>query len=187
MAIGGGIFDTGPGFVFNLGGGPGVRVHQFGGGRPRRRPGTAQPPGSEPAPSVSSALSSLLPLLLLFVLPLLSSLFSGSGSSGPSLIFDGPKVPYTQKHISHRLKVQYFVQPAEVADYSNKNWKRLDEQAENSYVHNLNIHCDYENRQQQQLKQEAMGFFYDDNEKMDRARRMEKPSCKRLKELGQAY
>lgn len=181
------MFDTGPGFVFNLGGGPGVRVHQFGGGRPRRRPGTAQPPGSEPAPSVSSALSSLLPLLLLFVLPLLSSLFSGGSSTGPSIIFDGPRVPYMQKHVSHKLKVPYFVQPADVADYSNKNWRNLDAQAEQNYVHKLSTHCQYENQQQQQLRQQATGFFYDDEVMMKRARDMEKPSCKKLQELGISY
>ena len=32
------MFDGGPQFVFNMGGGPGFRVHQFGGDRPRRRP-----------------------------------------------------------------------------------------------------------------------------------------------------
>ncbi|KAG9555894.1 DUF1977-domain-containing protein, partial [Aureobasidium melanogenum] len=48
--FGGGLFD-GPGFVFNLGGGPGVRVHQFGGGAPRRRPQAARDP-NQPPPSL---------------------------------------------------------------------------------------------------------------------------------------
>ena len=137
-ATGGGIFDTGPGFVFNVGGGPGVRVHQFGGGRPRRRPATAQPPGSEQTPNLASTFTSLLPLLLLFILPLLSSLFSGSSTpSGPSIVFDGPKPPYTQTRISNQLKVPYFVKPTDVEDYSAKLWRKLDTVAETRYLHQI--------------------------------------------------
>ncbi|KAH0122713.1 hypothetical protein KCU67_g17936, partial [Aureobasidium melanogenum] len=91
--FGGGLFD-GPGFVFNLGGGPGVRVHQFGGGAPRRRPQAARDP-NQPPPSLLQSLQSLLPLLLLFIFPLLSGLFSGNGtSSGPSVRLE-PSPPYT--------------------------------------------------------------------------------------------
>lgn len=187
-AVGGGIFDTGPGFVFNLGGGPGLRVHQFGGGRPRRRPGTAQPPGSEAQPGLSSALSSLLPLLLLFVLPLLSSIFSGgSGPTGPSVIFDGPKSPYTQPRVSTRLKVPYYVNPADVEDYGKSKWKNLDGIAEERYIHQVNVRCEYEHQQQQRLMQDAQGWFFIDEDKMNQARKMDKPSCKRLREMGIRY
>lgn len=182
---GGGIFDTGPGFVFNLGGGPGIRVHQFGGGRPRRRPGTAQPPGSEPAPSVSNALSSLLPLLLLFILPLLSSLFGGGSTpQGPSVVFDTAKPPNTQERISHRYKVPYWVNPVEVEDYSTRKWKRLDEVAEAKYMHLLNVRCEYESQQQKRLEQEAYGWLSVDQEKLSQARKMEKKNCKKLNDLG---
>ena len=58
----------GPQFVFNMGGGPGFTVHRMGGGVPRRRPRT----GDEPEQGGLGGLAQLLPLLLLFVLPLLS-------------------------------------------------------------------------------------------------------------------
>lgn len=179
------MFDTGPQFVFNMGGGPGVRVHQFGGGRPRRRPGTAQPPGQESAPSITSALSSLLPLLFLFILPLLSSLFSGdSTSKGPSVVFNGPKTPWTQARVSSGLKVPYFVNPVEVEDYSTKQWKNLDKVAETKYVHQVNGLCEYELRQREQMKQDAQGWFFVDEVKYAQARKMPMPNCKRLRELG---
>lgn len=181
---GGGIFDTGPGFVFNLGGGPGIRVHQFGGGRPRRRPGTAQPPGAEPTPSASSALSSLLPLLFLFVLPLLSSLFSSATSpQGPSVVFEGARPPQTQMRTSTNLGISYWVNPAEVESYNLKKWKALDTTAETKYIHHLNVKCEMEHQQQTRMVQDAQGWFYVDQNKMDEARRMEKKHCKRLKEL----
>jgi len=180
-----GGFDTGPGFVFNLGGGPGVRVHQFGGGAPRRRPGTAQPPGSEQQPSLGSTLSNLLPLLLLFVLPLFSSLFSSSSSSaGPSVVFEQPRHPHTKEHISSRLKVHYYVNPEEVHDYNLKKWRQLDEQAERQYIHAVSVRCQQEEYQQRKMMEDAQGWFYIDQELMDKARRMEMKSCSKLKKMG---
>jgi DnaJ family protein B protein 12 len=180
-----GGFDTGPGFVFNLGGGPGVRVHQFGGGRPRRRPGTAQAAGSEPAPSFGSALSNLLPLLFLFVLPLLSSIFSGSSSSGPSFVFEQPRGHYTKSHVSNRLQINYFVNPADVRDYSqsDRRWRKLDEQAETQYVHTMQTRCQTEKMQRDQAMQNAQGWFFVDEEAMTRARNMELKNCKHLEYL----
>jgi len=183
--FGGGLFDTGPGFVFDLGGGPGIRIHQFDGGRPRRRPATAVPPGSEPAPTMSSALSSLLPLLILFILPLLSSLFSsGPAPQGPSVRFDAAIPPQTYSRTSWRMKIPYWVNPEEVEGYSNKKWKELDHTAELKFVHQLNIGCTRESETQQRMMQEAQGWFFPDEDKMTAARRMEKKDCKRLRELG---
>lgn len=184
---GGGIFDTGPGFVFNMGGGPGIRVHQFGGGRPRRRPDTAQGAGQEQPASISSALSSLLPLILLFILPLLSSLLSGSSTpSGPSVVFES-KPPNTQQRTTSRFKVQYYVNPTEVDQFTKQKWRKLDEQTEQKYMEILNLKCEYEHQQQQQVMQDAQGWFFIDQEKMDSARKMQKPSCQRLREFGLRY
>ena len=182
---GGGFGMGGPGFMFNMGGGPGIRIHQFGGDRPRRRPhnhADAQP--TNPL----ETLRSLLPLLLLFILPLLSSLFSGSSSSGPGIRWDA-KPPFTQSRTSSRLSVPYFVNPAEVADYTTANWKKLDQVAEGKYVGQLSAECEWEQAQRQQLAQEAQGFFFTDQSKLDRARRMEMPSCATLNKLngGRGY
>ena len=181
----GGMGMGGPGFVFNMGGGPGIRVHQFGGDRPRRRPhnhAEAQPT------SPLETLRSLLPLLLLFILPLLSSIFSGSTPSGPSIRFASVP-PYTQPHTSSRLSVPYFVNPVEVADFSSKHWKALDKVAEGQYVGQLSAECEWEQNQRQRLANEAQGFFFTDQSKLDQARRMEMPNCRRLNELngGRSY
>jgi DnaJ family protein B protein 12 len=181
-----GGFDTGPGFVFNIGGGPGVRVHQFGGGAPRRRPNTAVPPGTQPSPSLSSTLSNLLPLLFLFVLPLLSSLFSSSSSTaaGPSLVFEQPRHPNIEERVSKRLKIHYFVDPREVHEYNPKKWRKLDEQAELQYVHAVKVRCQNEQFQQRRLMEDAQGWFYVDVDAMDRARNMELRNCQKLRNLG---
>jgi len=179
-----GGFDTGPGFVFNLGGGPGVRVHQFGGGRPRRRPGTAQPANSE-AQGASSAFANLLPLLFLFVLPLLSSLFSGSTTpAGPSVVFESPRPPHTLERVSSRIKLHYFVNPNDVQDYNPKKWRKLDETSENQYVHAINSRCQNEKFAQRKAMEDAQGWFGVDAVAMDSARKMELRNCQKLRKLG---
>ncbi|KAL6706147.1 Chaperone protein dnaJ [Coniothyrium glycines] len=181
----GGGFDTGPGFVFNLGGGPGVRIHQFGGGGPRRRPGTAQPPGTETHQNSSSALANLLPLLFLFVLPLLSSLFSSSSTAaGPSFVFEQPRAPHTKERISPRIAVNYYVDPRDVHEFRPKDWRKLDDQAEKQYVHTLNVKCQQEQLQQRQAMENAQGWFSVDQDAMDKARGMELRNCKKLQKLG---
>ncbi|EUC28049.1 hypothetical protein COCVIDRAFT_93832 [Bipolaris victoriae FI3] len=181
-----GGMDTGPGFVFNLGGGPGIRVHQFGGGHPRRRPGTAAPPGSEGQQNLSSAFANLLPLLFLFVLPLLSSFFSSSSSTsaGPNLVFETPRTPNTLKRVSSRIKIDYYVNPKDVHEYTPKKWRKLDEVAEQQYVHITNTRCQSEKYKQRQLMEEAQGWFSVDTEAMNKARNMELKNCNKLKKLG---
>lgn len=181
------MFDTGPGFVFNMGGGPGIRIHQFGGGMPRRRPAAAQQGAAQPAPSLWNSLSSLLPLLFLFVLPLLSSLFSGSsGPNGPSVIFDGPRSPYTYARVSSQLKVPYWAKPDDVADFNGRKWKNLDNAAETKYVHAVHGLCEGERAQQQRMVDDAIGWgiLPRDQKMMEAARKMEKPNCERLRQMG---
>lgn len=172
-------FDTGPGFVFNLGGGPGIRVNQFGGGRPRRRPAT----GNEPPQTASSIFTSLLPLILLFIFPLLSSLLSGSTPSGPNMRFESPVPPHTQKHVSYNLRVPYYVNPTEVADYSKKQWQVLDRTAETRYMHHLDSRCSIEQQTRSQMMQDAQGWFFQDNAAMEKARTMRMPYCTKLNNL----
>lgn len=185
--MGGGGFGGGPfggfggnGFVFNMGGGPGVRVHQMGGGMPRRRPHnhTNQPPASPMA-----ALQSLLPLLLLFIIPLLSSLFSGAAPTYPSVRFENAK-PHTEKHVSTKLKVDYYVNPKDTADYSPRNWRDLSSHVENSYIQKLGTQCEWERTLKQRAYQEAQGFWSRDQVKWQAAEDMPMPACQKLKGWG---
>ncbi|PSS27162.1 hypothetical protein M430DRAFT_37968 [Amorphotheca resinae ATCC 22711] len=186
--FGGGVFDTGPQFVFNLGGGPGIRVHQFGGARPRRRPRDPNA-AEESQTSLRSTIMGLLPLLILFVLPLLSSLFSGSGSAaaaGPSMRFDGPVPPHTLHRLTNRLKVDYYINPVDVDQYTPHKFSQLDKKAEVTYVQQLKAGCEQELDARQRLLNEAQGWFIQDTSKMDRARNMEMRNCKKLDEMGMA-
>lgn len=178
------MFDNGSQFVFNLGGGPGFRVHQFGGGGPRRRPREANGNSDERPQSTMSTLSNLLPLLILFVLPLLSSIFSSSTPTGPSILFDGPKEPYTMHRTTSRLRVNYYINPKDVAEFGSRKMSELDRQAENKYISDLQLQCQVEQRQRNRMVEEAQGWFFQDADKMRDARNFDMRSCRRLEEFG---
>lgn len=180
----GGMGMGGPGFVFNMGGGPGIRVHQFGGGRPQRRPHNHEAGPAQPT-SLLQALSGLLPLLLLFVVPLISSIFTGTGApSGPTIRLDTAAPPHTLLHTSSRLSVPYWVNPSEVKEYTPRKWKELDKYAENRFIQSLSAECEWEQTQRARLAQEAQGFFFTDQVKLERARKMEMKNCKKLEGYG---
>jgi len=182
---GGGMFDAGPQFVFNLGGGPGVRVHQFGGARPRRRPRDPNAPEDPPA-SLRSTIMGLLPLLILFIVPLLSSIFASGGTapSGPSMRFDGPIPPHTQHRLTSRMKVDYYVNPSDVEHYTPHKFAQLDKKAEVSFVQQLRLGCEEEMEHKQRLVHEAQGWFYQDMDKIQQARDMDMRNCKKLDSMG---
>lgn len=171
-----------------MGGGPGFRVHQFGGNRPRRRPREANNAQSEPAPSVWAIIQQLLPLILLFVLPLLSSLFSGSSTpTGPSYRFDAAVPPHTMQRMTPRYNINYFVNPTDVQDYNARKFRQLDHKVEVDYVSKLRYECENEVRVQDRMVQDAQGWFFPDVEKMKAARSMELKSCRRLDDLNRKY
>lgn len=78
----------------------------------------------------------------------------------------------------------YWVDPTEVRDYTSKQWRQLDKVAEGKYVNQLRGECEWEQGQRQRLAQEAQGFFFTDQSKLDRARRMDMPSCRKLESYG---
>ncbi|UNI24732.1 Chaperone protein dnaJ [Purpureocillium takamizusanense] len=183
---GGGPFG-GPQFVFNFGGGPGIRVHQFGGARPRRRPREAQDGQQQQQQNGGlQNLIGLLPILFFFILPLLSSLFSGSssGSATPRMVYDNPQAPYTHGRVTPELKVHYFVNPGDVASYSKSKLSQLDRTAENNLVRHLGNECGNERMYQRRLREDAMGWFYQDPDKMAKANAYKMPSCERLEKMG---
>ena len=183
---GGGVFDQGPQFVFNMGGGPGIRVHQFGGGRPQRRPAAANGQGEAPA-SLQNTLIGLLPILFVLILPILSSLFSGSGSTaaGPTMRFDTAVPPHTLHRHTPRMKVDYFVNPTEVEQYTASQFAKLDQRAEVNLINLLNVECQQEEAARQELINQAQGWFTQDASKMQKARSLPMASCKRLDSMGQ--
>lgn len=181
-------FDTGPQFVFNFGGGPGIRVHQFGGGAPRARPREAQGEAPRREQFGLQTLLGLLPILLFFIVPLLSSIFSGGSyaPATPRMVYDHPQAPYTEGRTTPNLNVKYFVIPSEVATYSKSKLTQLDRTAEINLVRHLRNECENEVLHKRQLRENAMGWFYQDPEKMAVADAYKMSSCQRLETMGVA-
>jgi DnaJ family protein B protein 12 len=177
-----GMFDTGPGFVFNMGG-PGVRVHQFGGGAPRRRPREAGEPAAEGGSSIINIIFQLLPLFLLFILPLLSSLFTGGSSYGPTFRLDKALNPHTKKLVTPRHRVNYWVNPNDYTELSRRQRTDLEQKVEVKFVSDLGYRCQAEQQQQEQLVQEAQGWFSVDERILDQARNLPMKNCKRYQEI----
>ncbi|KAI0389717.1 DUF1977-domain-containing protein [Xylariaceae sp. FL0594] len=191
--FGAGGMDTGPQFVFNLGGNRGFRVHQFAGAGPRRRSqadGQQQQGAGEPRRQQTAwdTLISLLPILVLFVFPLLTNLFSGLGAPSqpavPNMVFDQPQPPQTYHRTTPRLRVNYYVDPHDVAGWQDHRLRQLDREAEQGFVRGLRRRCETERRTKQDLVDKAQGWFFPDPDKMKIARDFEMPSCKRLDSFG---
>ncbi|KAL7623657.1 Chaperone protein dnaJ [Parahypoxylon ruwenzoriense] len=179
-----GGFDTGPQFVFNIGGNRGFRVHQMAGANPRRRP--RENDGRQPPQTGWDTLISLLPILFLFVFPLLSSLFSGSEpqSAVPPMSFEAASPPLTLHRTTSKLGFDYYVDPTDVVGWSDYKFRQLDMEAEIGFVRILRRRCDAEMRTKRDLLDKAQGWFFQDPEKMKIADQFEMSSCKRLDALG---
>ncbi|KAK4166247.1 hypothetical protein QBC43DRAFT_22199 [Cladorrhinum sp. PSN259] len=176
-------FDGGPQFVFNFGG-PGVRVHQFGGPRPRARPRNAADPERDQF-NIWNTIMGLLPILILFVFPLISSIFSGivSGPPPPNMVFDAPHAPYTMERTMPNLNVKYYLNPRDIKAWSDSKLHSLDQQAEVIIVQELKRECEKQTAHKQRLRDDAQGFFYQDAKKMAVAEAFTTPACTRLNNL----
>lgn len=75
--------------------------------------------------------------------------------------------------------------PGDVADYTPSQWSKLDKEAEIHLIGRLNVECQKEERERQQLVQEAQGWFYQDDKKIQQARLMPMKNCRRLDSLSQ--
>ncbi|KAI5809508.1 hypothetical protein DFH27DRAFT_535187 [Peziza echinospora] len=194
---GGGPFGGSPFGEFVSFGGPGIRVHQFGGNGPRRRrqaqagaAGAGRGGAAEPQEEASAlrTFMQLLPLLLLFILPVISSLISELGAGSTSKIPDyrfEKIVPFTEHRTTPRHRIPYWVNPKDVkrTEMSNYDLGRMDSLVENRYVDGLRLECRKEEIEQRKELEGAMGWFWADREKAEKARRRPLVACKRLHEL----
>uniref|UniRef100_A0A060TD40 ARAD1B21340p n=1 Tax=Blastobotrys adeninivorans TaxID=409370 RepID=A0A060TD40_BLAAD len=171
-------------------GGPGIRVHTFGGGSPFSAFGNAagaqRRRAAAPAEDFSVRnLVQMLPLLLLFGLPWLLSLFGDSPGAGgvPSFRFN-QRPPFMEERHTSRYSISYFVNPQDVQNLADRKLAQLDRQAEVSYIQSMRRQCNTEVEYKQQKMSDARGWFFVDEEAYDAARKIPLPSCEFLDGLG---
>ena len=138
----------------------------------------------------------LLPLIILFIFPILSSwlgsLGSGSTSQFPDVRFE--KIhPFTHQRSTPRHHIPYWVNPREMNQFGmtgsgsavERKLKELDRRVESTYVSAVQGECRREMAEQQRELEAAMGWFWADGEKVKEARLKTLPACERLRELGE--
>ena len=182
---GGGGFGGSPFVSF---GGPGIRVHHFGGGAGARNAGGGGAGGQ--GAGQGQAWMQLLPLIVIFGFSIISSLFSGLFGSGggifsstPGYAFS-PEQPYTSVRYTPNHKIPYYVNQAEVDKLSAAKVQQLDRQAEVGYVRTTREACEWEYQDRERRMNDAYGFFSLDRKAYEAARDMTLRNCDELRRLG---
>ncbi|KAI8582702.1 hypothetical protein K450DRAFT_184247 [Umbelopsis ramanniana AG] len=181
--FGGGGFNGagfGPGFRSATFVGPGFRTRTFNTAGARPDPGQRQQPTS-----TWMTLAQLLPLLLLFGVSILSSLFS---ESTPQFAFDRTSL-YSQARATRQHKVHYYVNPNAFGSYE-KNARKLREFEQNveiTWVRGLQSHCQNEKQVRAARINQARGGLFGigyDEERYQQALKMPMKSCEELRSFG---
>jgi len=100
------------------------------------------------------------------------------------MVYDQPIPPYTARRSTPTFKVDYFVNPKDISGYSPSKLTQLDKSAESNLVRVLQNDCNAEEHTKQRMIDDAYGWIFPDQKKLDRANAYELKSCERLKKLG---
>lgn len=100
------------------------------------------------------------------------------------MVYDHPMPPYTEQRQTPSFKVDYFVNPEDVASLSKTKLAQLDKTAESNLLRVLRNECELERRTKQRLIDDAHGWVFPDLKKLERANQYEMPGCERLETLG---
>jgi len=127
----------------------------------------------------------LLPLILFFLLPLISSLFSSDADAG----FNGPAFstkhspPYTYKRFTPNHQIPFFVNPKDLDSLSPRDAANFDKRAETNIIGTWNHACKLELKTREEAMQQAQGIIFTDYEALKRAKDMNLPHCRKLEDL----
>ncbi|BFZ56148.1 Chaperone protein dnaJ [Savitreella phatthalungensis] len=189
MFFGGGRGMHGGGFdsPFVSFGGPGIRVHHFGGGGFSGQTGAANAGGAR-----NQSWIQLLPLIVILGFSVLSSLFSSLFGGGDSAGFfnNAPgyafseQVPYTSIRHTPAHNIPFYVDPAQVAPLSAAKLAQLDKRAETTYIRSLRESCEWEHQDRERRMNDAYGFFSVDKKALNEARNMKLKNCDELRRYG---
>ncbi|EEB06122.1 hypothetical protein SJAG_01160 [Schizosaccharomyces japonicus yFS275] len=174
--------DSGPFFSFGSMGGPRVRMHRFGGGRPAgaRR---AQPGQQERG----SSFVQVLVIAIMIIFAIVTNLLRDDGSTRlPSFSYQ-PYEPYTQARYMPQYRQPYYLRPTDIKRYSKRELSRMDREVERQFVHQLRMKCDHESDVRREAIRRSYGWFSTDKEALARARAMPRDSCQMLNDLNIPY
>lgn len=183
MFFGGGGARPASGFTF---GGNGFQFQSFGGngfdpftGAPRAR----RPPQQrrQEDQSVYETLRQVAPILIILLATLFSLVFMGDDT--PDYLFT-PTAKYSVRRETPRFHIGFYVNDKFAAQKSTLKLRNFDYKVENVYVLDRRSKCSREQMTKNNLMEEAQGWFYTDQKKMDVAEKMPMPHCQELRDLG---
>lgn len=188
MFFGGGQRAGGPTFSF---GNNGFTFHSFGGdgfdpftGRfaqqqRQQRQRTQQQRQQEV--STWETFKQLVPILIILLATLFSSFFSGESS--PEYSFTRLAQYSVQRSTPH-YKIPYYVGEKFLEDKSELKLRNFDSKVESIYIQDRRARCSREQVHKNELMEEAQGWFYTDQRKLNQANAMPMPNCQELRNLG---
>ncbi|KAH3665671.1 hypothetical protein OGAPHI_003859 [Ogataea philodendri] len=129
-------------------------------------------------------ITQLGPLLIVFVPILLGTLFGESNSNYnklPKFSFETSPM-FSQERFTPTYRVPYYVNPNSLESYSggsDRLLRNLDKSVEQYYVTDLRNKCHREETLKDRMIEDSYGWFFVDNEKLERAQQLELKSCDR--------
>ena len=188
----GGQQRAGPTFTF---GGNGFSFQSFGGQDPftrhrqhqQQRQQRQQQQRDESPPqdaSIIDILKQFLPILLIILVPVISNLFSES-SSVPDYSFTRNR-KFDLERITPRHNIRFYVSKAHLVkkQLSPKQLRNFDYKVENVYVQDKKSKCSREQMVQNDMMEDAIGWFSTDYNKLREAETMPMPNCDTLRSLN---
>lgn len=191
------LFGNTQGTTFSFGGaGPGQTYTFTSGGTPfgfggvprqrRSRQQTRQQQQQQTPPQqpedLFNTIKQLLPLFAVLIVPIISNLFADTSSNIP---FQLQKTgAFTVERTSSRFHVPYYIKQSSAPTLNEKNEKKLDKEAEHYYVGVLKNQCNREQNFKDEQINDAYGWFFHNQEKLDEANAIRLPSCEKLGHLG---
>lgn len=193
LFFGGGPRAGGPTFSF---GGNGFTFHSFGDQpdpfgfrtaeqqRARQRQQQRQQRQSQgPAgdPSVWDTVKQLMPILIILLATLFSTFFAEDSTPEYSFISTSK---YNVQRTTPYHKIPFYVSDKFLADKTAKKIRTFEHKVESIYVQERKAQCGREQMRKNDLMEDAQGWFYTDQVRLQEAQNMPMPNCQELRNLG---
>lgn len=127
-----------------------------------------------------SSLRQYLPMILMLLIPMLSNIFADPVENFNMY----PTSTYSHQRTTPRFGVTYYITPKQAESLADTKLKKLDREAENLFVGDLRDKCQRERELKERKINQAYGWVFPDNEKLEEARKMRLESCEALSRIG---
>ncbi|KAM8889479.1 dnaJ homolog subfamily B member 12b isoform 1-T2 [Synchiropus picturatus] len=170
--------DISPEDLFNMffgGGYPSSTQHMYANGRmrqPRRERRERRQDGG------LALFVQVMPILILVIVSALSQIMV---NSSPYSLNYRPSAGYSQKRLTEKLKIPYYVGEQFPSEYTGANLQHLERSVEEEFISNLRSNCLKEKQQKEGMLYRAR--YFGDSDLYQRAQRARTPSCAKLSEM----